>query len=206
MPGPADLVVLTADKDQEHAVRGLVTRSAALGIRKIAFHVVVHPQKDPGCLTDSAEVLRLFIRTHDKALVVFDRKGCGRDATPREDLERLVEGRMAANGWAKRAAAVAIDPELEAWVWSDSSEIDDVLGWRGASPTLREWLAERGLWHAGDPKPPRPKEACHEALRHAGKARSSALFEALALRVSVTRCVDPAFRKLRETLVGWFPA
>jgi hypothetical protein len=38
------------------------------------------------------------------------------------------------------------------------------------------------------------------------KGRSSAIFFELAQRVSVNRCIDPAFLKFKNTLRQWFPA
>ena len=44
-----DLVVLAADKDMEHALRGLLSRHKSLPIRQIAFDIFVHPQHDAAC-------------------------------------------------------------------------------------------------------------------------------------------------------------
>ena len=46
-----DLVVLAADKDMEHALRGLLSRHKSLPIRQIAFDIFVHPQHDAACAT-----------------------------------------------------------------------------------------------------------------------------------------------------------
>ena len=45
------LVVLAADKDMEHALRGLLSRHKSLPIRQIAFDIFVHPQHDAACAT-----------------------------------------------------------------------------------------------------------------------------------------------------------
>ena len=42
-----DLVVLAADKDMEHALRGLLSRHKSLPIRQIAFDIFVHPSMMP---------------------------------------------------------------------------------------------------------------------------------------------------------------
>ncbi len=99
---------------------------------------------------------------------------------------------------------MVIDPELEAWVWSQDPAVDSVLGWSGRDPTLRHWLQEQGFLAAGLVKPGRPKEAVQEALRLVRKARSSALYQDLAGVVSLEGCVDPAFVKLRLVLERWF--
>jgi len=43
MNGPKDLVVLVADKNIEFAVKGLLSRPRALGVRPITSDFFVHP-------------------------------------------------------------------------------------------------------------------------------------------------------------------
>lgn len=199
-----DLVVLTADKNQEFALRGLFQRTDALGIRPFDFRILVHPHRDPGCRLQSASVLEGFRRTTDHALVLFDREGSG-GTDPRERLEAQVEADLGGSGWGTRAAAVAIDPELEVWVWARSPHVDRVLGWRDRDPNLESWLVSSRFLLPNAPKPEDPKGAMVEALRIARTPRSSRLYFDLARTVGTRRCVDPAFLKLREVLGSWFP-
>jgi hypothetical protein len=199
-----DLVILSADADIEFALRGLLTRAATLGIRPISVEYYRHMHHDPGCLRDSHEFLRSSLRSHAQALVVFDRDGCGREDLTRDQIEALVEKRLAQNGWEQRAAAIVIDPELERWVWADSSEVDRVLGWSGHTPGLRQWLRQEGHLGPSQLKPGRPKEALRAALRSVGKPPSSSLFEQLALCLPLNQCQDPAFAKLVGVLRSWF--
>jgi hypothetical protein len=94
----------------------------ALGIRPVAFDVYPHPERDPGCRLKAHEFLRVALASHEHALVLFDRAGCGKEGVGRAALEREVEERLAASGWSARAAAIVMDPELEAWVWVDGQE------------------------------------------------------------------------------------
>ena len=200
-----DLILLVADRNMKAALSGVLNRPEALGIRQVVFEVLVHPQKDPGVLHDAHNVLRAVAGKFAHALAVFDREGCGREAEGRKTLEASVEQRLATNGWADRAKAVVIDPELESWVWSDSPEVDNALGWAGHVPALRPWLTEKGLLQQSEAKPGRPKEAMEAALRLVRRPRSSAIYRELAERVSLRRCTDSAFRKLITTLQTWFP-
>jgi hypothetical protein len=203
---PNDLIVLVADKNTQFAVRGLLSRHAALGIRQITSDIYVHPERDPGCLRKCDAFLSSFRQSHRHAMVVFDREGCGREEESRSALEQLVEKSLLRTGWEQsRVAAVSPDPELEVWVWSDSPEVDACLGWHGNSPGLRPWLRANRFLTSDFTKPTRPKEAMEAALRQVRKARSSAIFRALAESVSVERCADPAFAKFRATLTKWFP-
>jgi hypothetical protein len=200
------LVVLTSDKNTKYVLEGLLSRPEALGTVPISAGVFPHPKTDPGVLREAHDFLRSFSGLFSRALVVFDREGCGRESSSREDLEREVESRLAVNGWDGRSAAVVIDPELEAWVWSDSPHVAAELGWGRREPDLKSWLTEAGRWSGDCPKPGRPKEAVEAALREARKPRSSAIYLALAQKVSFARCTDPSFLKLLRTLREWFPA
>jgi len=107
-------------------------------------------------------------------------------------------------GWERRAVIVN-DPELDNWAWSRSPHLPGLLGWN-LEHDMREWLVERGfLDRAEQAKPRRPKEALEAVLAFVKKPRSSALYRAIAEKVSLTHCEDPAFAKLRATLREWFP-
>jgi len=199
-----DLVVLVSDKNMEFTVKGLLERPQALSIHQLESDIFVHPERDAGCLLRAHDFLRPVIRSHAYALVMLDRHGCGRDSLERSALESEVEQRLFTSGWDGRAAAVVIDPELEAWVWSDSPFVDTVLGWNGRTPNLRTWLRDRG-YSDGASKPAQPKEAVHNATRHVSKPRSSTLYYQLALSVRTDRCTDKAFLKLKNILRDWFP-
>jgi len=201
-----DLICLVADKDIEETLRALLGRHQALDIRETVHDILSHPERDPGCRLRAQDFLRPYHGRYDHALVVFDREGCGREEPSRAEIEDDLEKKLRASGWeGDRAAVVVIDPEVEAWIWSESPHVDAVLGWGGKSPNLRSWLVERSFLDPEALKPRRPKEAMDEAIRKAGKPRSSSLFRQLAERVSVSKCSDPAFAKLRETLSMWFP-
>ena len=203
---PEDLVVLAADKNIHYALRGLLGRPRALGIRRIEAEFLVHPRRDPGCARDAHQLLQPLARRYRQALVVFDLEGSGREAEGREALEGQVRVRLAASGWQDRAEVVVIEPELEAWVFSPSPHVGTCLGWREAMGPLRRWLERQDLWADDRLKPERPREALERALRAVGRPRSSALYECLARRVGLKGCSDVAFRKLAETLRAWFPA
>lgn len=201
-----DLVVLSADKNMKFTVDGLLSRYQSLGIRPITTKFYIHPESDPGCFRRADVFLRPFTRHFRHAIVIFDRDGCGEHTLTREELEHHVEEKLSRSGWDDRASALVIDPELENWVWSDSPEIDLVLGWGGRKPGLRQWLVKQGLMSSSHSKPPHPKNAMEEALRFVRKPRSSAIYLQLAQRVSFNRCVDPTFTRLKEMLASWFPA
>jgi len=203
-----DLVVLVPCQDIEVSIDNLLSRHKALEIRELKrtrdYDVYRHLGKDPGCLLESHDFLRPFSNQYTRALVLFDRQGCGKDNFSREHLETEVEERLAANGWNDRAAAVVIDPELEAWVWNDSPHVSAVLGWQEGQADLCSWLIGQGFMNEGEAKPHHPKEAVEQVLRLVRKPRSAALYGQLAERVTLQKCVDPAFSKFKLLLQGWF--
>lgn len=200
-----DLVVLVPCRNLYFSIDGMLGRPEALGIRPPSVDIFVHPHRDPGCLGEGHDFLRPFTRQYRYSLVVLDRDGCGRESLAREQLEEQIEQRLSANGWSDRRSAIVIDPELEAWVWSDSPQVDHVFGWENRHPDLRSWLRQQGMLGDSAMKPGQPKEAVEAALRVTKKPRSSSLYYQLAQRVSLRRCTDPAFEKLARTLRAWFP-
>ncbi len=133
------MVALVADNNMHGALRGLLSRPEGIGIRGIQSEVLAHPRRDPAVFRESADFLRPWLSRADYALVAFDRHGCG-SFEPRQALEAAVERRLSQNGWVDRCAVVVPDPELEAWVWGDYSEVAALLGWSPSGAALRDWL------------------------------------------------------------------
>ena len=199
-----DLVALVADKHIGTTLRVLLERRRrSLNLRPISFDVFPHEDSDPGVLRGAPEFLRRFLQTHRYALAVLDVEFSGSPG-PRQRLEGEIQQRLDGRGWQGRSRVIAIDPELEAWVWSDSPHVPRILGL--AQNEIRDIADEHDWWAQGAPKPIRPKELMSVVLRRARKVRSAAIYAQLAQRVSVQRCKDAAFAGLRDTLREWFGA
>lgn len=201
-----DLVVLAPDSMIEHTLRGLFERKASLGLRPFSFHIIPFARHDPGCFRESAAMLHRELRRSRRALVVFDHKGSGQEQLFREEIERIVESQLSANGWDGRAAVVVISPELEAWAFAESNYAPKMFHFNGNYAELKQWLRGKGLLDEHEAKPKDPKSALDAVLRQNKIPRSSSLFLQLAQKVSLKHCADPAFRKLAHTLQTWFPA
>ncbi len=195
-----DLVVLVPDISMEAGVGGILKRDKALKIRPVKHDIFVHTERDPGVLNKAHEFLRPFTVQYSFAMVMFDREGCGREATA-EALQMEVQGKLDRVGWQGRSLVVVLEPELEAWVWSDSSHVAKILGLKGDA--LSELLENYS--RPGYPKPVRPKEAMEEALRQSHIPHSASLYAELASKVSLKRCTDEGFIRLKTTLQQWFP-
>ena len=210
-----DLFVVVPDLDAENTMKTLLTqRQEALGI-VLDFIPAPPPQgdllrysgRDAGCYLDAVELLRPPQRTHNHALICFDRHGSGAVRGSSEDIECEVEENLRRSGWPESStAAIIIDPELEVWVWADSVEVANALGWNNDMQTLREHLYKKGLWVPEQMKPREPKEAMQESVRAKRKPGGTGpLFAQLAKNVGLRSCQDRSFNKFRAILQQWFP-
>jgi len=197
-----DLVLLVADKDMEMVFRGLLNRPRALGIRQIQYDVFTHPRRDPDVRTEAVEFLQPYQSDYHYALVLFDYKGCGAEHVPAGALQRQLQATIAAAGWLNRCEVVVIEPEREAWVFSPSRHVVQVLA-QGDDAYFQQVLSSYQTSRYG--KPDAPKEAMERLLRGKGIPRSSSLYRRLAESVSVSQCKDSAFIRLRNILQHWFP-
>ena len=202
-----ELVVLAADKDIEHTLKGLFERHpSSLGIQSIKADIFVEPEHDPACALRGVDFLSNYSNNYKHALLVFDHKGSGRESVPAQDLQKNLNEKFAQSTWGReRARAIVLAPELEAWIWSNSPHVDDAAGWKGRKPDLRAWLVEKGWLRQGEHKPEYPKEAFEAALREARMPRSASLYRKIASNVSLERCTDKTFGEFRKILQNWFP-
>ncbi|MCS7283178.1 MAG: hypothetical protein RMK65_11105 [Anaerolineae bacterium] len=188
------LVILVADRNTEHTLRGLLQRTQDLGISEIQFDIRVHPQRDPGVYRRAHDFLRSHLRNYQYALVLLDKEGCGAGERETEQVRLRVQTLLERNGWKGRCQVVVIDPELDVWVWSKDQAVASALD---LSLSDLEDLLKDG-------KPSSPKKTLERVLWERRIPRSSSLYEDIASKVDFTRCTDPAFRLLWETLRRWF--
>jgi hypothetical protein len=208
-----ECVILVADGQMAAAFRGYFGRHQwhqSIGCASFDFNpdiggdlIVDEGGNDPGVYTKGHELLRPFLKTHKRAVVVLD---CEWGGSPgKAQIEQDIADNLANSGWHKNAVRViAIDPELENWFWQDNPHVADALRYKG-QPPLRQWLEQNGLWPQGMPKPPKPKEAVEWALKQTKKPRSAAIYQQLASRIGIHGCTDQAFLDLHHTLKSWFP-
>ncbi len=194
-----DLLVLVADTQMKAAIEKLLMRERALGITKPSFDVFVHPERDPGVFRKCHDFLRPFQHLYRFALVLFDRDGCGSQDVV-QILRQEVKNRLNESGWHGRNQVVVLDPELEVWVWADSTNVAKVLGVsRGELETILATYNRDANF-----KPINPKEAMEAVLKKSRLPRSSAIYSKLAATVSVKNCRDKSFGELKSTLLAWF--
>ena len=204
---PNDLIILVADRNTQFLMQGLILRHQSFNIKDLSDcinHIFVHIQRDAGCYNQCVEFLRPYSKDYHHALVIFDHEGSGQEGKSREEIEAELETNLSLSGWENRSCVIVLEPEIEAWVWSDSPHVEKILGWIERPTNLRTWLEVKGFLNENDVKPNRPKEAVEEVLREVRKPRSSSIYQQLAEKVSFRNCTDEAFIKLKQTLQTWF--
>ena len=214
MNGKRPCVILVADSNMAAAFKGYFSRAQwhlSLGCTPFEFDadiggdlIVDEGGNDPGIYTKGHELLRPYQHSHARALVVLDREW---DGSPGKlAIERDIAQNLIASGWnAERVKVIAIDPELENWLWQDKPQVAEALRYRG-QPALRQMLEQQGWWPQNAAKPPRPKEAVEWVLKQTRTPRSSAIYQKLAAQISIKGCTDTAFAEMHAQLRAWFPA
>jgi hypothetical protein len=206
-------VILVADSNMAATFRGYFKRDGwhvSLGCAQFAINTDVGADmlvdeggNDPGVYTKGHELLRPYQKSHLRALVILD---CEWDGSPgKEAIIDHITTNLITSGWSESTVKViAIEPELENWLWQDKPQVADVLRYRGDKP-LRQYLADSGKWPMDSAKPPRPKETAEWVLKQTRQPRSSAIYQKLARHISIKGCTDASFAEMHTTFLTWFP-
>jgi len=136
-------------------------------------------------------------------LLIFDFEGCGEENESGVALEIQLDAKLQ-NDWGNNAKTIVIEPELDVWVWGADNAIEEALDWPPGKK-IRVWLREQGFTFEANEKPTRPKEALEAVLKIPNLPRSSALYQQIAKKISLQRCKDEAFLRLRRQMQVWFP-
>lgn len=189
-----DLFVVVADLDAENVMKALLSRrQEALGV-SLQFNPDRPPQgdllryqgRDSGCYRKAVDLLRPPQRTHRHAILCFDHHGSGAERQAAEQTEADLERQLHASGWQHGSVAViVIEPELESWVWANSPQVADALGWRHEDGEMRTFLQSQGFWEprvANRPirRPPWTRHCDRRISPAGGRASSRDLPQRLA--------------------------
>jgi hypothetical protein len=191
----------------------LETRRPSLGIGPVDYEFIPDVLRDSSA--NAIELLRPFLRSCTHALVIRDLHGSGWEDRGLEALERMLVAGLLDSGWAEgRAAAIVVEPEIEAWLRFDSTHLRELIrerARRNRDSTALFFQTEinaaidqnGGLNPLG--KPANPKEVFEHLLETFGVQRSNAIYGKLAGSESLRGCVVPSFNRLLHLLQGWFP-
>ena len=202
-----DLIVLVADVSMRSGIESLLERKESLGIRQISYNIGVHQGRDSGIYKGAVDYLRLLSDQYSYTIVFLDHEGSGQEKKQSLKIANEIKGKLERNGWKDRAEVIVFEPEFEIWIWAESHHTAEALGWNNYSE-LKNWLIHKGFWLECSSKPLRPKEALIEAFKEKkekGIRFSSSIYKEIADKVSLHRCKDPSFQKLKSILQKWFP-
>ncbi len=132
---------------------------------------------------------------------------CAFDGSPGQAaIKSNLSKQLQSVGWSPDDfLVIAIDPELEQWIWQDSVHVEAALKHQ-SPPSLRRLLLDKGLWPLESPKPIDPKAVLEDIVRNNRVRRSSAIYGEIARKVSIKNCLDSEFLALCDGLRTWFPA
>jgi len=204
-----DLLVYTADADALALMRSVLGRPDALGIRAIAFDIERHPQRDAGMVQSGAELARMKKGGYDKALLLWDFAGCGREhRMSAQELEIEVQARLDSYSWSGRSATTALVPEVEVWLWYCEPALAKHCGVTvdAIGPCLNAFAVKQGK-SLETLKQEQPKELFEHLMReHLRRTISPRDFEEIGQQASIKRLREcPSFDRIVGILQGWFP-
>ncbi|PMH08663.1 methylation-associated defense system protein MAD4 [Vibrio lentus] len=212
-----DIVFLVADGQMEQTVKGFFDNPAyerRLQCNRFEFNaqedLFTHPGNDPGVFNEAHQFLNLYSDSHRYAVIMLDFNF--NDNLKVKDIDQFRQElslRMQEAGWPKeRFYIMAINPELEVLMWQeDTRGLERILGYAGQEGSLRQWLADKGLWPTDVLKPPEPKKAIDfvRAQSWGPSITRPQIFKAVAKNVSFRRCQDDSFVGLWQQLQVWYP-
>jgi hypothetical protein len=207
-----DLVILSPDGAYKVLLPALLKRNQALKIRQISVEVISDPYHDSS--GQIVELLRPFLKSHARALVVRDVEGSGQEAYGATVIEGELRKSLLLNGWnGDNSDALALEPEIESWLRLDSAHLENLIKQRARKNQnlVANWKSEvaraatrHGGWISPG-KPLRPKEVYHESLRYYGISPSNALLGVLAEKETLVGCQVQSFNRFLDTMRKWFP-
>ena len=176
-----ELIILVADGTMAAVMRAFFERAFHHALACAAFDfdptndIFNNPlEKDGGVHRRCHEILRPYLKTHRRALVVLDQQFGGERPAEEVSAAKLSSDSTSTDGMAAAAAAV-IDPELEVLLWQDNPNVERApFGTRGRRRS-GQLLAQDGQLAAGGgmTKPSRPEGGRVQALIRANRRRAT---------------------------------
>jgi hypothetical protein len=206
-----DCVFLVADKNMQFAFEGFLTRPdfhRSLGCGIFDFNtaadlIVASGDNDPGLYIRAHEILRSYQKTHRHAVITLDVQWKG--APGGQAIVDHISSQILSTGWQEGTfQVIAIDPELETWIWQQNDHVARNLGFSSRIELMKD-DSIRASWPSGQYKPSCPKETLEAVLRKRNIPRSSAIYKRITSQVSIRGCKDSSFQLLLQTLRRWFP-
>lgn len=204
-----DLLVYVADADALAFLRAILQRHQALGIRPVTFDIERHPQRDAGMVHSGAELVRMKKGRYQKALLMWDHHGSGRDHRQAPNLVcQEIQSKLDSFTWSGNSSVTVLVPELEQWLWFCENALAAHCG--VTQVQLQQWVQERSLKlgrTAEEMKQQQPKELFEHIMRERIKRTISPRdFDEIGQHASVNALLAcDSFSAIALTLRAWFP-
>lgn len=206
-----DLLFYVADADAMAFMQAILEKPRALGIRQIQVDFERHPQRDAGMVQSGAELVRMKKGFYQKALLMWDHHGSGRDRSHRPELvQHQIQSKLDTFTWQNNSAVIILVPELEEWIWYCESAILGHYGMTHAQ--LGQWMDDGvkklGGTTADGVKVGHPKELFEYVVRYRlHRTISPRDFHEIAKRASIPKLMQcHSFFSIVEKLRVWFPS
>jgi hypothetical protein len=203
-----DLFVYTADTDALAAIRSVLQRPEAIGIRPIDSLVDRFPGRDSGMIKEGPEIIRrLNLKSQfQKLILIWDYHGSGaKSQTQSRDDIRL---RLRQVTWEDRSEAVVIFPELEEWLWHDQYALASFLktNVRGLEQHVQNFADKQNVAPATCRRE-FPKELFEHCLYKVQRRKPLPEdFKGIAAAADLAAWeTSTTFKVFADILRGWFP-
>jgi hypothetical protein len=204
-----DLLLYVADADAWAFMKSILEKPRALGIRLVTYDIKRHPMRDSGMVQSGAELVRMQKNRYDKALMIWDHHGSGRDhkKTP-EAVQDEIQDKLDAFTWKDNSAVCILVPELEQWVWFCESAL--LAHYNVTAAQLNCWIEERSRqlkMTESEVKALQPKELFEFVVRdRLNRTISPRDFEEIGKRAGIKNLMTcTSFQTILERLRTWFP-
>lgn len=204
-----DLLLYVADADAMAFMKSILNKPQALEVHPIDFDIERHPQRDSGMVQSGAELTRMKKGKYQKALLMWDHHGSGRDhkQSPVE-VQNEIQGKLDSFSWKDNSSVTILVPELEQWLWHCENTL--LAHCRLTDAQLQTWLEERARKlniSVADQKTDQPKELFEYVMKNRLRRTISPRdFEEMGKQADVNGLMKcETFSSIVEVLRIWFP-
>lgn len=216
-----DLLAIVEGRRDEEVLRAVLGRGNQLGIKQITFEF---RRRSGAVCKEGVEVAQFERSKFAKVILLWDHADSPYANHNPIKAQGIVQGKLNERTLKNCSKAIAVDPELEIWLWQDKDAIAKVLGAdvRQVDQWILEWRQQLEKFIDGNLLSQRkvnlqhddawtavtklPKEALDWVCRRAQVKPNAELLGEIARRsdLKLWRQCD-SFRLLVRTLRKWFP-
>lgn len=189
-----DLLVIVEGRRDEEVLRAVLERGRQLRIRQITFEFL---RRAGAVYTEGPEIAQLEKHRFDKVILLWDHADSQYANHKPNRAQGIVQAKLNERTLKNCSKAIAVDPELEIWLWQDKSAIAKALG--VSIGQINQWIMGRAVTRF-------PKETLEWVCKQVNKKPDAALWGKIACLADLKlweQCYS--FRLFCKTLRKWFP-